>query len=83
MAKKKLTNEELTSLRKALSDFNQAKVKLADIMMEQQQVMGFIRELKQVFIREEEVLLKKYGTDARIDLSTGAVTKKEKEKVNG
>ena len=50
MSKKKLSKEELTSLRKKLTEFNQAKVKLADAVLHQEQLKGFISQLKVVFV---------------------------------
>ena len=46
---KKLNKEELSSLRKKLTEFNQAKVKLADALLHQEQLKGFINQLKEVF----------------------------------
>jgi len=40
MSTKKLSKEELTSLRKKLTEFNQAKVKLADAVLHQEQLKG-------------------------------------------
>ena len=77
MSKKKLSKEELTSLRKKLTEFNQAKVKLADAVLHQEQLKGFISQLKEVFVSEEQKLLDKYGKDASINLETGEVTKQE------
>ena len=81
MSKTKLSKEELTSLRKRVGDYNQAKVQLADAVLRQQEITTAISQLKQIFVTEEKKLLDKYGEDTRINLETGEVTKKEK--VNG
>lgn len=81
MSKNKLNKEELSSLRKALSEFNQAKVRLADTVMHQHALMNAVQQMRNSFQSEEKKLLDKYGTDSRINLETGEVT--AKEKVNG
>tara|TARA_R100000781_G_scaffold81254_1_gene50096 strand:- start:239 stop:484 length:246 start_codon:yes stop_codon:yes gene_type:complete len=81
MSKNKLNKEELSSLRNALSEFNQAKVRLADTVMHQHALMSAVQQMRNSFQSEEKKLLDKYGNDSRINLETGEVT--AKEKVNG
>tara|TARA_R100001594_G_C3940900_1_gene240575 strand:+ start:416 stop:664 length:249 start_codon:yes stop_codon:yes gene_type:complete len=73
---KKLTKDELDSLRKSLKEFNQAKVRLADTLIQQDALLNIIKQLKQAFVQEEDKLLNKYGKDCRINLETGEVTQK-------
>ena len=83
MEKQKLTKEELSSLRTSLGDFNKAKLKLADMVLHQENLMGVIKTLKEKFSADEDMILHKYGSDCRINLETGEVVKKEKEIQNG
>tara|TARA_R100001463_G_scaffold70837_5_gene124523 strand:+ start:253 stop:510 length:258 start_codon:yes stop_codon:yes gene_type:complete len=80
MAIKKLTQEELSSLRSSLTDFNKAKIRLADAVVHQEHLVNVIKTLKQKFAADEDMLLQKYGQDCRINLETGEVVQKEKEK---
>lgn len=78
MADKKLTKDELNSLRNSVKEFNQAKVRLADTVVQHDMMLGVVKQFKQKFIDQEDKLLGKYGKDARINLETGIVTKQEK-----
>jgi|TARA_E500000305_G_C3861704_1_gene160947 hypothetical protein len=80
---KKLTKEELSSLRSSLTDFNKAKIRLADAVVHQEHLVSVIKTLKQKFAADEDMLLQKYGQDCRINLESGEVIQKEKEKQNG
>tara|TARA_R100001443_G_scaffold110570_2_gene122609 strand:+ start:913 stop:1158 length:246 start_codon:yes stop_codon:yes gene_type:complete len=81
MATKKLTEDELMSLRGSLTEFNKAKIRLADSALHQEQLVHMIKTLKQDFTAQEDRLLQKYGENCRINLETGEVV--EKEKSNG
>ena len=80
---KKLTKDELSSLRSSLTDFNKAKIRLADAVVHQEHLVSVIKTLKQKFAADEDMLLQKYGQDCRINLESGEVIQKEKEKQNG
>tara|TARA_R100001086_G_scaffold250030_1_gene192734 strand:- start:3732 stop:3980 length:249 start_codon:yes stop_codon:yes gene_type:complete len=80
---KKLKQEELFEVRKALQDYNRAKVELADNELRKQMILNVIKEMKEKFSNQEKMLLQKYGKDAKINVETGEITKVKKEKVNG
>jgi hypothetical protein len=82
----KLSEQELESFRKLVSDFNETKMKLADTVMAQSSLMKEVDELKKVYSTEEALLIEKYGKDSVINIQTGEVKNSEyveKEKENG
>jgi hypothetical protein len=71
-----VTQEELTTIQKLNSEFNQAKTAIGDIEMQKQNILRHIEELKVNFSAHEQLLINKYGADAVINIQTGEVTKK-------
>jgi hypothetical protein len=79
----KLSEQELDSFRKLVSDFNDTKLKLGDTVMAQSSLMKELDELKKVYATEEALLIEKYGKDSVINIQTGEVSNSdyvEKEK---
>jgi len=79
----KLSEQELDSFRKLVSDFNDTKLKLGDTVMAQSSLMKDLDELKKVYATEEALLIEKYGKDSVINIQTGEVSNSdyvEKEK---
>jgi hypothetical protein len=79
----KLSEQELDSFRKLVSDFNETKMKLGDTVMAQSSLMKELDELKKVYATEEALLIEKYGKDSVINIQTGEVSNSdyvEKEK---
>jgi hypothetical protein len=74
-----LTEEELKDVRQLIKDLNTAKLKLADGIMEQDNVKKVLGIIKEKLIGQERVLITKYGEDASINLETGKITKKQAE----
>ena len=72
--KKKLTEEELTLLQGLQAEFNTLKMTLGDTILQQNQTMEKIAEVKEKFQKEEVSLMDKYGKNATIDLQTGEVS---------
>ena len=76
---KKLTEEELTLLQELQAEFNTLKRTLGDTILQQNQIMEKIAEVKERFQKEEINLMEKYGKNATINLETGEVTDAPKE----
>jgi hypothetical protein len=76
---KKLTEEELTLLQELQAEFNTLKMTLGDTILQQNQTMEKIAEVKERFQKEEINLMEKYGKNATINLETGEVTDAPKE----
>ena len=74
-----LTTEELDDIKKVIQDLNSAKLKLADNILEQENVKKVLGIIKTKLVEKEKVLITKYGSDAQISLETGKVSKKAKE----
>jgi hypothetical protein len=77
--KKKLTEEELTLLQGLQAEFNTIKMNLGDTILQQNQLMEKVEEVKAKFQKEEVSLMQKYGDNATINLETGEVTDAPKE----
>lgn len=73
-----VTQEELTKIQELNSDFNKAKMAIADSELQKQAMIRIVDELKVQFSLHEKLLIEKYGKDAVINLQTGEVTQKEK-----
>lgn len=74
-----LTTDELNDIKQVIQDLNSAKIKLADNVLEQEQVKKVLDVIKTKLVDKERVLITKYGADAQISLETGKVSKKAKE----
>tara|TARA_R100001594_G_scaffold11802_1_gene26429 strand:+ start:1943 stop:2215 length:273 start_codon:yes stop_codon:yes gene_type:complete len=70
------TEEELSSLKQLVMDLNTSKLKLADYALEMENVKSVINVIRQKMSTKEKELIEKYGDDAKINLETGAITKK-------
>ena len=77
MENAKLTQEELIKIQELNSDFNKAKMAIADAELQKQAMMRIVDELKVQFSSHEKLLIEKYGKDAVINLQTGEVTQKQ------
>jgi len=78
---RKLTEEELTLLQELQAEFNTLKMSLGDTILQQNQLMDKVAEVKEKFQKEEITLMEKYGKNATINLETGDVTDAPKEEV--
>jgi hypothetical protein len=78
---RKLTEEELTLLQELQAEFNTLKMNLGDTILQQNQLMDKVAEVKEKFQKEEITLMEKYGKNATINLETGDVTDAPKEEV--
>jgi hypothetical protein len=81
MSQIKLTEQELKRIQDLNMDFNNAKMKIADNVLMQQNALKALEDLRTTFGVEERKLAEIYGQDAIINLETGEVSKKEPELV--
>ena len=81
MSQIKLTEQELKRIQDLNMDFNNAKMKIADNVLMQQNALKALEDLRTTFGVEERKLAEIYGQDAVITLETGEVSKKEPELV--
>ena len=79
MSQIKLTEQELKRIQDLNMDFNNAKMKIADNVLMQQNALKALEDLRTTFGVEERKLAETYGQDAIINLETGEVSKKEPE----
>tara|TARA_R110000796_G_scaffold26783_4_gene74041 strand:- start:8016 stop:8252 length:237 start_codon:yes stop_codon:yes gene_type:complete len=69
-----LTEEESKELRGLVSEFNQAKIQIADAVIAQSNILSKIDDLKKLYSESELNLVKKYGKDAVINIETGEIS---------
>jgi hypothetical protein len=62
-----------------LNAFNQLKMQLGDVVLQQRQIVDNIDKVKADYSVVEKELTEKYGDDAVINPQTGEVTAKEQE----
>tara|TARA_R110002012_G_scaffold92757_3_gene225135 strand:- start:1703 stop:1969 length:267 start_codon:yes stop_codon:yes gene_type:complete len=77
---KKITEAELLEVQSMNNAFNQLKLKIADSEMTKDHLMGEVKKLKESYKAVEEKLTEKYGENSVIDIQTGEISEKEKEK---
>ena len=77
---KKITEAELLEVQSMNNAFNQLKLKIADSEMTKHHLMGEVKKLKESYKAVEEKLTEKYGENSVIDIQTGEISEKEKEK---
>ncbi len=80
-AAKKITEAELLEVQSMNNAFNQLKLKIADTVLTKEHLLGEVAKLKEDYKSVEERLTEKYGQDAVIDIQTGDISEKEKEKL--
>ncbi len=80
-AAKKITEAELLEVQSMNNAFNQLKLKIADTVLTKEHLLGEVSKLKEEYKSVEERLTEKYGQDAVIDIQTGDISEKEKEKL--
>jgi hypothetical protein len=76
---KKLTDNELTLLQDLQKEFTQAKLDLGNTLLQQNNLMNTVKEIREKFSAQEKVLMEKYGEDVTINLESGEITDKEPE----
>jgi hypothetical protein len=77
----KLEEKELARIKEAQRDFNQAKMTLADLVINQSIVTDQIKGMREGFADFESKLIDKYGKDSSINMETGVVTQEGLQKV--
>ena len=73
MAENKITPEELKRLQDMNQEFTKTKLALADSLLQQQQLLQQMADLRSAFKVDEKSLMEKYGNDVAIDLATGDI----------
>jgi hypothetical protein len=73
----KLTQGELARIQELNTEFNKAKMAIADIELQKQTFIRIVDEIKSNFSAHEKLLIEKYGANAVINIQTGEVTQKE------
>tara|TARA_R110002074_G_scaffold378705_1_gene556612 strand:- start:193 stop:441 length:249 start_codon:yes stop_codon:yes gene_type:complete len=77
---KKISDQELETLQTLTGEFNKLKTNLGDLELQKHGVCLRVEELKKEFQSLETNLMGTYGKDSIINMETGEITKKEKEK---
>ena len=69
MSKKEmqLSTEELNNLQELQKEYNNLKMQLGDTLLQQEQLMTKIADIRQSFKEEEGPLMEKYGKNATIN----------------
>jgi len=73
-----VSQEELAKIQELNSEFNKAKLAIADVELQKNNLIRYVEEIKLQFSAHEKSLIEKYGEDAIINIQTGEVTHKEK-----
>ena len=74
-----LTEQELSTVKGLVNEFNQAKIQLGDTVISQNNILKKVEELRLSYSKVEEGLVKTYGKDAVINIETGEVTEPTEE----
>tara|TARA_R110000765_G_C18688692_1_gene580345 strand:+ start:66 stop:317 length:252 start_codon:yes stop_codon:yes gene_type:complete len=76
----KIKDQELETLQALTTEFNKLKIQLGDLTLQKHGVCLRVEELKAEFKNLELGLMEAYGQDSVINMETGEITEKEKEK---
>ena len=77
MENQKLEQEELQTVQNMLAAFEQLKSKIGDTEITKAKLLNQVSALQNQYTEYEKVLVEKYGTDVKIDVQTGNITKVE------
>jgi len=77
MENQKLEQEELQTVQNMLTAFEQLKSKIGDTEITKAKLLNQVTALQNQYTEYEKVLVEKYGTDVKIDVQTGSITKVE------
>jgi hypothetical protein len=77
MENQKLEQEELQTVQNMLTAFEQLKSKIGDTEITKAKLLNQVSALQNQYTEYEKVLVEKYGTDVKIDVQTGNITKVE------
>jgi len=77
---KNLEKKELLELQTLNSDFVKLKTQLGDLELQKHLIIEQVQEVRKKFSDLETQLIKKYGENTTINLQTGEIKEKEKEK---
>ncbi|QDP56240.1 MAG: hypothetical protein GOVbin3009_7 [Prokaryotic dsDNA virus sp.] len=77
---KKVKKVELEKLQQLNSDFVNLKTQLGDLEIQKSLVLTQVQNIRVEFAKLEKELLENYGENSVINLQTGEVSEKEKQK---
>jgi|TARA_R110000737_G_scaffold160591_2_gene188449 hypothetical protein len=77
---KNLKKTELEKLQTLNSDFVNLKAQLGDLELQKHLIVEQVQSVRSEFGKLEAELVKKYGENTTINLQTGEIKEKEKEK---
>jgi hypothetical protein len=77
---KKVKKVELEKLQQLNSDFVNLKTQLGDLEIQKSLVLTQVQNIRVEFAKLEQELLENYGENSVINLQTGEVSEKEKQK---
>ncbi|MHA2218026.1 MAG: hypothetical protein ACXACY_18995 [Candidatus Hodarchaeales archaeon] len=77
MENQKLEQEELQTVQNMLTAFEQLKSKIGDTEISKAKLLNQVGDLQGQYSQYEKILVEKYGTDVKIDVETGNITKVE------
>lgn len=75
-----LTVEELEFIKTGSAEYTKIKINLGELELQKQGLLFQAEKIREAFSNNEKILIEKYGEDAVINMQTGEVTQKEKEK---
>jgi hypothetical protein len=76
---KKLTEDELSTLRSLNSEYSKMKTHLGELEITKFGIVKEIEAIKTAFGSFESVLIEKYGKDSIVNIETGEVTEAQKQ----
>ena len=76
---KKLTEDELSTLRQMNSEYSQMKSRLGELELTKFGIVKEIETIKTAFGSFESMLIEKYGKDSIVNIETGEVTEAQKQ----
>ena len=74
--KDKLTDQEFSSIKKLMFDYDTIKMQLGDTVISQHSLMSKLEGVKSAYNKIESDLIQTYGPDAVFNMETGEINKK-------
>jgi hypothetical protein len=74
--KDKLTDQEFSSIKKLVSDYDSIKIQLGDTVIAQHSLMSKLEGVKNAYNSIESGLIETYGPDAVFNMETGEIKQK-------
>jgi hypothetical protein len=74
--KDKLTDQELSSIKGLVSEYESIKMRLGDTVITQHSLISKLESVKNAYNSIESGLIEAYGSDAVFNMETGEINKK-------